>query len=109
PVPHRALPSFPTRRSSDLPKGELNVHSTSRINWWGRSEDWVDKTGFRGASDVESPAGQWNHLEAVVEKGNLTYYVNGKLVNQGFDGSLTEGKLLFQSEGAEVYFRRIEL
>ena len=42
-------------------------------------------------------------------EGNLTYYVNGKLVNQGFEGSLTEGKLLFQSEGAEVYFRRIEL
>ena len=91
------------------PDGQLNVYSTNRINWWGRSEDWVDKLGFRGASDVENPAGQWNHLEAVVEKGNLAYYVNGKLVNQGFDGSLTEGKLLFQSEGAEVYFRRIDL
>jgi carbamoyl-phosphate synthase small subunit len=31
------------------------------------------------------------------------------LVNEGFDCSLTEGNLLFQSEGAEIYFRRIDL
>jgi hypothetical protein len=91
------------------PNGQENVYSTNRINWWGRSEQWADKLGFRGAADVESPGGQWNHLEAIVKNGDLTYYVNGKLVNQGFDGSLTEGKLLFQSEGAEVYFRRIDL
>ena len=91
------------------PNGQLGTFSTGRVNWWGRSESWVDKLGFRGAADVESPGGQWNHLEAIVEKGNLTYYVNGKLVNQASDGSLTEGKLLFQSEGAEVYFRRLDL
>lgn len=91
------------------PNGELNTYSTGRINWWGRSEDWADKLGFRGAADVERPSGQWNLLEAIVENGNLTYYVNGKLVNQATESSLQEGKLLFQSEGSEVYFRRIDL
>jgi hypothetical protein len=91
------------------PNGQPNTYSTNRINWWGRSEDWVDKRAFRGPEDVEHPGGEWNHLEAIVENGNLTYYVNGRLVNQGFEGSLNEGRLLFQSEGAEVYFRRIEL
>ena len=91
------------------PDGQPNTYSSSRVNWWGRSEDWADKLGFRGPADVEHPGGQWNHLEAIVDKGNLSYYVNGRLVNQGFDGSLTEGRLLFQSEGAEVYFRRIDL
>ena len=91
------------------PNGQPSTYSTGRINWWGRSEDWADKLGFRGASDVENPSGQWNHLEAIVQGGNLTYYVNGKLVNQAAEGSLKEGRLLFQSEGAEVYFRRIDL
>lgn len=91
------------------PKGKENVFSQGRINWWGRSEDWADKLGFRGPLDVESPGLEWTRLEAIVDKGNLTYYVNGKLVNQGYDCSLTEGKLLFQSEGAEIYFRRIDL
>jgi len=91
------------------PQGQPNTYSTGRINWWGRSEDWVDKLGFRGPSDVEKPGGEWNHLEAIVQGGNLQYFVNGRLVNEGLEGSLTEGKLLFQSEGAEVFFRRIEL
>jgi hypothetical protein len=91
------------------PNGQVTQFSSGRVNWWGRSEDWADRLGFRGASDVERPHGEWNHLEAVVEGGNLTYYVNGKLVNQASEGTLTEGRLLFQSEGAEVYFRRIEL
>jgi len=91
------------------PNGQPATVSSSRLNWWGRSEDWVDKLGFGGPSDVEHPGGQWNHLEAIVQGGNLTYYVNGQLVNQTSEGTLTEGRLLFQSEGAEVYFRRIEL
>jgi hypothetical protein len=91
------------------PKGEEKVVSSGRINWWGRSEDWVDKLGFRGPVDPDSPGVEWTRLEAIVDKGNLTYYVNGKLVNQAYDCSLTEGKLLFQSEGAELYFRRIDL
>jgi hypothetical protein len=91
------------------PKGEPNVFSSGRINWWGRSEDWVDKLGFRGPVDPDSPGEQWTRLEAVVDGGRLTYYVNGTLVNEGFDCSLTEGKILFQSEGAEIFFRRIDL
>ena len=35
--------------------------------------------------------------------------VNGKVVNEGFRSSLTEGKILIQSEGAEIFFRRIDL
>jgi hypothetical protein len=91
------------------PKGEESVQSSRRVNWWGRSEDWADKIGFRGPVDVDSPLDQWTRLEAIVEGGNLTYYVNGKLVNQGREASLTEGKLLFQTEGAELYFRKIDL
>ncbi|HJZ97449.1 MAG TPA: DUF1080 domain-containing protein [Candidatus Solibacter sp.] len=91
------------------PNGTPATFSSGRINWPGRSEDWADRLGFRGANDVERPLGEWNRLEAIIEGGNLTYYVNGKLVNQATEATLTEGRLLFQSEGAEVYFRRIEL
>ncbi len=91
------------------PKGEDGVHSSRHVNWWGRSEDWADKLGFRGSSDVDSPGQEWTRLEAVANGGHLAYYVNGKLVNEGNDCSLQEGKLLFQSEGAETYFRRIDL
>lgn len=91
------------------PNGEEGVQSSRRVNWWGRSEDWADKLGFRGPHDPDAPGSGWTRLEAIVEGGNLTYYVNGKLVNQGREASLTEGKLLFQTEGAEIYFRKIDL
>jgi len=91
------------------PNGTEQVHSARRVNWWGRDVDWADKLGFRGPVDVDSPGQEWTRLEAVVEGGNLIYYVNGKLVNQARDASLTEGKLLFQTEGAEIYFRKITL
>jgi hypothetical protein len=91
------------------PKGEPRTFNSGRVNWWGRSEDWADKLGFRGAQDVESPGLEWTRLEAIAEKGTLRYFVNGKLVNEGTDASWTEGKIMFQSEGAEIYFRRIDL
>ena len=91
------------------PKGEPKVVSSGRVNWWGRSEDWQDRLGFRGPQDVESPGLEWTRLEAIVEKGNLQYFVNGKLVNAGIDASLTDGKIMIQSEGAEIYVRRVDL
>jgi hypothetical protein len=91
------------------PNGQVNTFTSGRINWWGRSEDWADKLGFRGPQDVESPGQEWTRLEAIVDGGSFRYFVNGKAVNEGFDCSLTEGRLLFQSEGAEIFFRRIEL
>ncbi len=91
------------------PRGEPRVFTSGRVNWFGRSEDWEDRLAFRGAQDVESPGLEWTRLEAVVENGTLKYYVNGKLVNEAFDSAFREGKIMLQSEGAEVYVRRIDL
>ena len=38
-----------------------------------------------------------------------TSKVNGKVANEGRGSNLTRGKILFQSEGAEVFFRNMEL
>ncbi len=65
--------------------------------------------GFRGRAEVEKPVGDWNRIEAICEGGNLVYFLNGVKVNEASDASLREGQLLFQSEGAELYFRRLEL
>jgi hypothetical protein len=35
--------------------------------------------------------------------------VNGTVVNAAVDASLSSGKIMFQSEGAEVFFRKIEI
>lgn len=80
-----------------------------RYNWWGRDPKWTDTLGFRGASDVEKPAGEWNTLEVVCDGDAITIILNGLVVNAGTKSSLTSGKIQFQSEGAEIFFRKIEV
>jgi len=91
------------------PAGEAREFDTGRINWYGRDPDWSDKLAFRGKADVESPFGEWTRLEVLAQGDRLTYFVNGKVVNEASRASLTEGKIIIQSEGAEIFFRRIEL
>ena len=91
------------------PKSEAKKFVGGRINWWGRDPEWKDTLGFRGKEDVEHPVGEWNTLECVCAGDKITIILNGKIVNVGTEASHTRGKILFQSEGAEVFFRRIEL
>jgi hypothetical protein len=82
---------------------------SGRFNWWGRDPAWKDVAGYRGEQDVEKPLGHWNTLECICEGHNLTNILNGKIVNAGTRCSHARGKILFQSEGAEVFFRKIDL
>ena len=69
-----------------------------------------DVMGFRNsAGELEKPRGEWNVLEMVVEDKVIHQYVNGVLANVGADPFPTAGKILFQSEGAEVFFRGMVL
>ncbi len=57
--------------------------------------------------DAEHPHGEWNTVEAIVKDGHCQHIVNGVLVNEGSDASILKGRVLIQSEGAEIYFRNI--
>lgn len=80
-----------------------------RINWFGRDPEWKDVRGFRGAKEVEKPLGKWNRIECIVTGREITIYVNGTLVNHAIDVKPQKGKIQIQSEGAEIFFRRIQL
>ncbi len=91
------------------PNAEPREFEGGRINWFGRDPDWQDRLGFRGKQDVESPFGEWTRLEVIADGDRVTNVVNGTVVNEGVRSSLTSGRIMIQSEGAEIYFRRIEL
>jgi hypothetical protein len=91
-------------------KGATPVtRDSGRYNWWGRDPAWKDVLGFRGKNDVEALAGEWNRMEVICDGSTITNIVNGFVVNVGTRSSLIEGKILFQSEGAEIFFRKIEI
>ncbi len=91
-------------------KGGTSItRDSARYNWWGRDPLWKDVLGFRGERDVEAPTGEWNRMEVVCDGDTITNIVNGFVVNVGTKSSLTKGKILIQSEGAEILFRKIEV
>jgi hypothetical protein len=89
--------------------GKSETRDSSRFNWWGRDPRWKDVLGFRGARDVEKPVGEWNTMQVICDGDTITNIVNGNVVNVGTKSSLTKGKIIIQSEGAEIIFRKIEI
>ena len=91
------------------PTGEAREFESGRINWFGRDVDWQDKLGFRGKAMTREPrgrvdaprgrrAGRPPHLHREREGRERRRPVEP-------DG----GEDLIQSEGAEIFFRRIDL
>jgi hypothetical protein len=85
------------------------TRDSGRFNWWGRDLHWKDTLGFRGSRDVEKPLGEWNRMEVICDGDSITNIVNGYVVNVGRKSSLTKGKILIQTEGAEIFFRKFEV
>ena len=83
--------------------------SALKIDHFGKGPS-QNVVGFRDpVGELEKPHGEWNVLELVTHGNDVKQYVNGKLANEGTDPFPAEGKILFQSEGAEVFFRNIKL
>lgn len=60
----------------------------------------------------------WNRVEVIVDRDNVTVIVNGEVVNRatnlrrseaGIVIPLKEGKIALQAEGAEIYYRDVEI
>jgi hypothetical protein len=68
--------------------------------------------------DAEKPTGEWNVLEVYCFDDTAVHVVNGKVVmvlfhsgqaDTGTVKPLKKGRLQIQSEGAEVFYRNIEV
>ena len=91
------------------PNGELVTRSTGK--------DQIFQRFHRGYSwEVRG----WNVLDLEVDGENAKYYLNGHLVNEALDMKfwdessgqflpLNSGKILLQAEGAELYYRNIQI
>jgi len=89
--------------------GQRVTLNGGRINWWGRDVEWEDKIDFRGKQDLESPFGEWTRMDVICRGGHILVKVNGELVNEAFDAKPDSGKLLLQTEQAELLVRRWDL
>lgn len=57
----------------------------------------------------ENPLGEWNTMTVECLKDEIKVWVNGDLVNHGYNATVTSGKIALQAEGSEVEFRKLLL
>lgn len=70
---------------------------------------WRDVLGVRGPADRDAPVGGWNRVEIVARGGDIAYFLNGTKVMELSESTFREGRIMLQSEGAEIFYRLVEL
>ncbi|MDZ7719389.1 MAG: DUF1080 domain-containing protein [Balneolaceae bacterium] len=78
----------------------------------------VENAVCNHSEDFEKPVGEWNTMEIYTFDGNSVHVVNGKVnmrtynsqyLKNGKNYPLKKGKIQLQSEGAEIFYRNIEI
>lgn len=89
-----SVPDMETRRG---PKNE-----------WGITEGKLRR--IHNLTDgSENLVGEWNTMVVECLNKEIKVWVNGQLVNHGFDCTADNGQIALQAEGSEVEFRKVEL
>ena len=57
----------------------------------------------------EHPVGEWNTMIIEAVDRSVRVWVNGNLVNDGFNATADQGRIALQAEGSEVEFRKVSL
>jgi len=80
----------------------------------GPKEEWGITEGKKRriinlTDGSEKPLGEWNHMKIECLKNEIKVWVNGDLVNHGYNATANIGQIALQAEGSEVEFRKVEL
>ncbi len=97
---------------------EVQLHKGNAGDLWviGTDLDVPDEAArktdrrYRNLTDgSEKPIGEWNRMEITCKGNTIRVKVNGELVNEATNVSVTRGAIGLQSEGSPIEFRDIVL
>jgi len=89
--------------------GEVRTFTKNQLWWNAHDPAFKELLDTRGKDDVESPLADWTKVECICRGRAIDVLINGTLVTRCFDATPGSGKILLQSEGFEIDFRRFEL
>ena len=80
----------------------------------GPKEEWGITEGKKRrilnlTDGSEKPLGEWNAMKIECLDNQIKVWLNGDLVNYGYDATANSGQIALQAEGAEVEFRKVNL
>jgi len=91
----------------DIAVPDMEKRRGAKIDW-GITEG--KKRRIMNLTDgSEKPVGEWNNMTIECVGNKIKVWVNGDLVNYGFNCTASKGNIALQAEGAEVEFRKVEL
>ena len=75
---------------------------------WGITEG-KERRVINLTDGSEKPVGEWNAMTIECRGNTIKVWVNGDLVNDGFNCTASKGQIAVQAEGSEVEFRKLLL
>jgi hypothetical protein len=91
----------------DITTPDMEVRRGPRENWGGTEGKLRNIKNLTDSS--ENPPGQWNSIIIECVEQEIKVWVNGDLVNWGYDCTADRGQIAIQAEGSEVEFRKLML
>ncbi len=91
-----------------------DIEVDNMIERRGPKEEWGITEGKKRriinlTDGSEKPVGEWNHMKIECLGNQIKVWVNGDLVNHGYNATANSGQIALQAEGSEVEFRKVEL
>jgi hypothetical protein len=91
----------------DITTPDMEARRGPREEWGGTEGK---KRQIKNLTDgSEKPAGEWNNMVIECVDREIKVWVNGDLVNYGYDCTADRGQIALQAEGSEVEFRKLVL
>lgn len=107
--PDRIWPQSVECQVQETDVGDFWLLGNSTIQVDGKQNAPSDHTQIVKKKDAEKPHGEWNTVEVISFNGKCVHIVNGVVVNHGENSSLAGGRILLQSEYAEIFYRNIKI
>ena len=91
----------------DIKVPDMERRRGPRENWGSTGDKQRRTPNLTDGS--ENPVGEWNRMVIEAVDRSIKVWVNGDLVNHGFDATAERGRIALQAEGSEVEFRKVRL
>jgi hypothetical protein len=91
----------------DIAVPDMETRRGPKANWG--VTDGKERRVKNLTDSSERPLGEWNSMTVECVSNSINVWVNGDLVNYGFNATASKGNIALQAEGSEVEFRRVEL
>lgn len=104
-----AAPDMENRRGPEEKQSGFYSSFIKTLKKWSGIKDDKQNRIVKLTDNAEKPPGEWNTMVIECFGSSIKVWLNGALVNDGFNCTASKGQIALQAEGDEVEFRKVDL